>query len=158
VLEAEFAHAREQHSPLSLVFGDIDRFKRINDTLGHQAGDVVLKRSAEILRTCIRGNDLLARYGGEEFLIVLPGSDQGQAAAVADRVLVRFREARHKIGKAPEVGVTISLGIAALHDENEFEQLSDLIRAADYALYRAKELGRDRWVAYKPAKDGLFAE
>ncbi len=158
LLEAEFAHAKEQRSPLSLIFADIDRFKRINDTLGHQAGDVGLQRSAEMLRTCIRGNDLLARYGGEEFVIVLPGSDQRQAAVVAERVLLRFRETRHTIGEDSEVSVTISLGIAAQSRENEFEQVWGLVRAADRALYQAKESGRDRWVAYDPRHDGLAAK
>lgn len=131
--------------PLSLILGDVDRFKQYNDTYGHQAGDLCLQSVAEALRTSVRDpEDLVARYGGEEFAIVLPQTEAAGAIGVARRIckIVRQLSITPK-GFAEVTRITISLGVSTLVPTQKFKP-SDLIEAADRALYRAKSGGRDR--------------
>jgi diguanylate cyclase (GGDEF)-like protein len=124
----------------SLIFADVDKFKSINDTHGHAAGDTVLKEVAQRLRDNVRGSDIVGRYGGEEIVIGLLGASSSDAAAVAEnlRAKVAGEPFRHNGG---EIAVTASFGVAALEKNMT---TSDLIDAADKALYRAKEGGRNR--------------
>lgn len=141
--EQQLQHARQTGNALSLVAFDIDHFKRINDTWGHAAGDVVLQRVARACRTALRPGDLIGRTGGEEFMVVLPSSDESAAVAVAERL----RGAVEAIDFAdidPSLRMTISLGVAARASEDSVARLSAV---ADELLYRAKELGRNRVVA-----------
>ena len=134
--------------PLSVVLGDVDHFKRINDTRGHAAGDEVLRGVAETLRVALRGQDVVARWGGEEFILLLP--DTGAAGAV--RAAENLRAAVAAMRVAPDgeaVEVTISFGCAEHRNERNLEST---IAAADAALYRAKGEGRNR-VACEPAPD-----
>ncbi|MBZ9713396.1 GGDEF domain-containing protein [Deinococcus multiflagellatus] len=123
------------HQPLSVVLFDLDHFKRVNDTYGHDVGDQTLQLVGQVLRRCVRQRDRAGRWGGEEFLILVDG-DAGAALAVAERV----REALSREGLAQVGPVTISCGVAqaALH-----EPLDPLLRRADEALYRAKHAGRN---------------
>ena len=128
--------------PVSLLMIDIDHFKKINDTYGHQAGDTVLSGLAGLIKEKLRETDLLARYGGEEFCLVATGTEQAGALVLAERVRALVEQASFLHDKTP-ITVTISIGIstweASLKEDHE-----ELIRRADAALYRAKNQGRNR--------------
>lgn len=144
-LERELRRARRESLPLSLIFLDLDEFKRFNDTYGHARGDEVLREVAHTLdETFRRGGDLVARYGGEEFAVVLPGVDGRRAELYAERL--RRRIWRLAIGyQASTVAdrVTISGGVATVPPGMAVTP-DGLLRAADKALYRAKCQGRNR--------------
>jgi len=155
-LAAEVERARRYGRPLAVVLFDLDHFKLVNDDLGHEAGDAVLRTFGEVLRSSARGTDVVARWGGEEFLAVLHEADLDAAAAFADRVraalaatspLARFAPPRRVDGETdddegPRV-VTVSAGVAAMRPGEEIDA-DALVRRADEALYDAKESGRDR--------------
>ena len=126
--------------PLALILADIDHFKQINDNLGHEAGDEVLRRVAKKLLEGVRNVDVVARYGGEEFAILLPQTALAGATDLADR-LRHAVEARPMKFKGEEVSVTISLGVASYPDAVPSREI--LFRSADRALYEAKEAGRN---------------
>jgi diguanylate cyclase (GGDEF)-like protein len=137
-LSAVAGEADLSGEPLSAVMIDIDHFKRVNDEHGHDVGDAVLIEVAARLRGAVRGRDSLIRYGGEEILAVLPGSDE--AAAVAERMRRRLEADPIRVS-GRDIEVRISAGVAR-HRAGEI--LSDVIRRADRALYRAKAAGRNR--------------
>ncbi len=132
-LEKNFYAAKRYGGNLSVIMLDIDHFKRYNDTRGHQEGDRLLVRLAQILMREMRKSDYIFRYGGEEFLAMLPGMDQAMACKAAER----FRAAVEE-----EAGVTISLGVASCRESMPDKET--MIAGADAALYRAKERGRNR--------------
>lgn len=137
--------AAARGKPLSVLILDIDFFKSINDSYGHEAGDDVLREFALRVRKSIRGIDLACRYGGEEFVIVMPETDMAVASMVAERLRRRIAGEPFPINHAQPVQVTISIGLAALAglDDNA----AAILRRADQALYRAKRDGRNRVVA-----------
>jgi len=131
--------------PLSVLLVDIDYFKAINDTHGHDAGDDVLREFALRLRKSTRGIDLACRYGGEEFVIVMPETDMAVATVVAERLRRRIATEPFAIGQdAGKIEVTISIGIAAITGAKD--SAAALLKRADQALYRAKRDGRNRVV------------
>lgn len=132
--------------PLAVLVLDIDYFKSINDTYGHDAGDDVLREFAIRMRKSTRGIDLACRYGGEEFVIVMPETDMAVAATVAERLRRRIAAEAFPIDRGQRaIDVTISIGIAAL--ERPDDNAASLLKRADQALYRAKRDGRNRVVA-----------
>ncbi len=135
-LGLEVARSQRTGEPVSLLLLDLDHFKHLNDTWGHQTGDEVLRRVAAVLDESCRGFDLPARYGGEEFAVVLPSTSLDQAVSVAERLREMMA------GALIEPSVTISVGVATVpHTATSAE---DLVRAADEALYASKRGGRDR--------------
>jgi diguanylate cyclase (GGDEF)-like protein/PAS domain S-box-containing protein len=144
-LEREVSRARREGNPLSLVMLDIDHFKRVNDTYGHQAGDEVLRVLAATLMADIRTEDIACRYGGEEFLILLPGMPLASAMERAERWRKSVEELSIAHGHLA-IGFTISLGVAAYPEHGKTPD--DLTRCADQALYRAKHEGRNRVVMF----------
>ncbi|MEJ5338742.1 MAG: GGDEF domain-containing protein [Aquificaceae bacterium] len=134
-------------NPLSLLVMDIDHFKKINDTYGHEAGDLVLKSFADIVRKSIRQSDLPARLGGEEFVLLMTNTNLQQGKVVAERIRVSFQNSLI-VYEEREIRATLSGGLASFAPG--IESIDDLIRMADEALYRAKELGRNRIEVYKP--------
>jgi diguanylate cyclase (GGDEF)-like protein/PAS domain S-box-containing protein len=135
------AAAVRQNHPVSVFMADIDRFKRVNDTWGHDVGDQVLRRVARLIADGLRSADIACRYGGEEFVALLTGSTHAQALECAERI-------RQKVAAdvIPNVGqITISLGVATLGEHGE--HLDALVMAADKAMYRAKHEGRNRVVS-----------
>ncbi len=148
-----FEDARASSKTLSLLFIDADRFKRINDTHGHQAGDTVLAELAARLGGVVRATDLVFRYGGEEFAVLVPRADSPLAAALGERLRRRVEQEPVRIGAGDEnaVPVTISIGVATFDPrqaQSEIATPADLVRAADEALYAAKQLGRNRVVTH----------
>uniref|UniRef100_UPI001E623EE5 GGDEF domain-containing protein n=1 Tax=Azohydromonas aeria TaxID=2590212 RepID=UPI001E623EE5 len=137
--ELAFAMARRHHEPLAVILLDLDHFKRINDTLGHETGDKVLQLTAEQLRLSLRQTDLSCRWGGEEFLVVLRHCDQKQAVEVDARLRTLLQRAGQMQLSSP---VSFSSGLALLQDANT--DLDALLRRADTALYEAKRSGRGR--------------
>ena len=141
-LRKEFAYCLRHRVPLSMLMFDVDHFKKINDTYGHQAGDYVLARIAQRVADTVRVEDLFARYGGEEFALMLRESSDDQAVICAERCRKAVDGSDFNFGGTP-IKVTISVGIATLLD-SDFSQPEDLIAAADKYLYRAKRAGRNR--------------
>ena len=135
-IAAEISRARRQNSALSCVLLDIDHFKDVNDTFGHQAGDHVLREISSLLRRTVRAYDILIRWGGEEFLVILPGVQHEQARKLAERI----RTAVEGLPLAGIGGVTVSAGVAALGSDYSFEAMFE---AADRRLYAAKAAGRN---------------
>jgi diguanylate cyclase (GGDEF)-like protein len=133
--------------PIGLILGDLDHFKRVNDTRGHACGDGVLKDVAYVLRKELRAFDLVYRLGGEEFLVLLPGADVAQAEAVAESL-------REAVARGPLGGedMTMSFGVSASRHGDPFEYEA-VFAAADLALYDAKRKGRDRVCVAGPSSD-----
>jgi len=145
-LSALVEQAASRGKPLTALVLDIDFFKSINDTYGHDAGDDVLREFATRIRKSIRGIDLACRFGGEEFVIVMPETDMGVATIVAERLRRRIASEPFAIQQgASSIEVTISIGLAAL-DAGDVNA-GNILKRADQALYRAKRDGRNRVVA-----------
>ncbi|MEM7018988.1 MAG: diguanylate cyclase [Pseudomonadota bacterium] len=134
--------AARHTQPLSLIFTDIDHFKRINDTYGHAAGDEILKTVADTLRNTARETDIAGRIGGEEFVLLLPNTPQADAAQLAERLRLAIAELDVSYQAQP-LSLTASFGVAALMPDNTLE---NLLSRADAALYEAKSSGRNRVV------------
>jgi diguanylate cyclase (GGDEF)-like protein len=140
-LEQEFQRAIRVGETICLISLDIDHFKRINDTYGHQFGDVVLKRVSERMKSSLRPYDIVGRVGGEEFLIVAPTTPPEEAVALAQRIITAVHEETFVEG-ATKINVTASAGVAV--SGPGVAEVEDLIRKADQAMYQAKVEGRNR--------------
>lgn len=140
-LHAVVEEARETNDPVSLLFIDLDHFKRINDTYGHLAGDACLKAMIDPLQAELRQTDAIGRYGGEEFLVVLQGASTSDALAIAERIRMRVAQVlvQHE---GAYISLTCSIGVAS-SDATQL-QARNLIDEADHAMYAAKHAGRDR--------------
>lgn len=125
---------------------DIDHFKRINDTYGHQTGDLVLRRLALLFRYCLREVDLIGRIGGEEFAVLLPETNLTGAAGVADRLRLAVMNAHMALAGGTPLHFTVSIGVAA-PSEND-KSLHAILGKADSALYQAKQSGRNKVVIF----------
>lgn len=147
-LRREWVRAKRRDAPLAVIMLDLDHFKRINDSFGHEAGDFALTAVAGLLRTHIRSSDIVCRYGGEEFALVLPEASQKSVRARAEdiRTAIKRLDLRHQ--GAPLGRITASLGVALFPDHAD--SADSLMRAADTALYEAKRAGRNRTV-FSPA-------
>ena len=144
-LRSALARAAASEKPVCLFLFDIDHFKIINDTYGHDAGDDVLRSFAERLREGVRGVDLVSRHGGEEFVLVMPDTDADYAASVAERLRSDVEREPFVTRSGAQIPVTVSVGIAEWHGPSDTPD--DLIRRADSALFSAKRAGRNRVVA-----------
>lgn len=142
-IESEINRALRHKTPISLLMLDLDHFKRVNDTYGHPAGDLVLQVVGRLLRESCRIYDVPGRYGGEEFCIVLPETHLGNSTTVAERIRRRLAETQFDCSGS-RIEVTASMGIAAVTDEDSVLSASSLIERADQALYTAKSRGRNR--------------
>ena len=141
-LKQEVEIEKRHSNGLSVILIDIDHFKDVNDTYGHQMGDIVLSKMAELITINSRKSDIQGRYGGEEFIIICPQTNCNQALILAEKIRVSIEEFTfEQIGKK-----TISLGISSF-EENDAEE--DLVKKADIALYQAKNTGRNKVIVYK---------
>lgn len=149
-LAKEFSRARRYKHDLALVMLDLDHFKLLNDTFGHQGGDMVLIETAKTIDKLLRMGDLFGRYGGEEFAIILPNTGLGGAEEVAERIRQSIaKKAVHYQDR--RINVTASIGVAVI--DNSDSRYEDLISHADLALYEAKAAGRNRvCLAKEPAE------
>lgn len=141
-LQSEFSTSRRRGTPIALLLFDIDHFKRLNDTHGHQAGDAVIRAVAQVAQTAVRAEDVLARYGGEEFAVILRGVSQRSAFVMAERVRVAI-EGQRTEWKDTLIGATVSVGVVHAPSVKAFEDPAKFIAAADAALYEAKHQGRN---------------
>ena len=141
----EVERARRYGHSLAAIMADLDRFKRINDERGHQSGDEVLRRFADLAKSLIRPSDWIARYGGEEFVIVLPETDAAGAAIVAEKIRALCAGSPMPLASG-DLMVTSSFGVAALlpGTQSPDAAASELLREADAALYKSKHEGRNR--------------
>ena len=145
-LKTLFEESAQRGKPLSVLMLDIDHFKAINDSHGHDAGDVVLSEFVKRLRRNIHGIDLACRLGGEEFVVVMPDTDLGKAYLVGERLRQCIASAPFFAGdRIGSLGVTASVGVAALEFPDDTPEL--VLKRADQALYCAKRDGRNRVVA-----------
>ncbi|WP_018719420.1 sensor domain-containing diguanylate cyclase [Arhodomonas aquaeolei] len=148
-LATEYQRARRYDLPLSVIMFDIDHFKRINDTFGHQAGDDVIRRVAGIAEAQRRTPDTLGRYGGEEFTLVLPETGLEGAHAAAHRLCDTIAETAIP-ASSETIHTTVSVGVAALHTGDDSHD--KLLDRADAALYEAKSMGRNSVVVARPTE------
>ncbi|MCV0397020.1 MAG: PleD family two-component system response regulator [Rhizobiaceae bacterium] len=145
-LQTLFDRALARRRPLSVMITDIDRFKPINDTWGHDAGDEILREFAARLRKNVRGIDLACRFGGEEFVVVMPDTEHHVAERVAERIRAQIEDTPFALKtEGREIPVTVSVGVASLTPPHDSVQT--LMKRADTALYEAKTGGRNRVVA-----------
>jgi len=142
-LEIELNRCFRSKNPISLVMTDIDHFKQVNDRFGHQIGDEVLTKVADLLQTELRTYDLAARYGGEEFCLVLPETELDEAREVAERIRQRAEQMKFREPMENHT-ITMSFGVAAYDGTNSKGTIDELIRVADDALYEAKNSGRNQ--------------
>ena len=144
-LARELLLAQRNNTQLSIALMDIDHFKKMNDTYGHQAGDEVLRQVAKYLSAAIRRSDFVCRYGGEELMLLLPGCDLAQALAKANEVREGIAQLPLSAGGLLLPNITISIGVAThpMHGMNP----ADLLSQADQALYDAKRGGRNMVIA-----------
>lgn len=142
-IHSEVQRSRRTHQPLSMLMIDVDHFKAFNDTYGHPAGDEVLKGVARLILSRVRRTDMACRYGGEEFTIILVETRKNEALIVAEELRALVEGARFCGGDgSPSMQVTVSIGVATFPDDAE--DAETLIKAADGAMYRAKQGGRNR--------------
>ena len=151
-LDDEVARSNRYSLDLSVSMIDIDYFKRVNDTYGHQAGDVILSTVGSLVNASLRDLDVVARYGGEEFLVIFTNTAVNGAALVAERIRQLIESHQFEIaddsGKRQNIQITISVGVAGLVPSCDSKE--QLVQAADQALYRAKEEGRNRVIVAEP--------
>ncbi len=134
--------AKREETPLSLMMIDIDKFKNVNDTYGHQVGDEVLKLLAKTMKSRQRKSDMSCRYGGEEFVILLPKTSITKAEAVAKELRENVQKSYFEMSAQKKIAVTISIGVSTVNIENEIN-IEKALKRADDALYEAKESGRN---------------
>jgi diguanylate cyclase (GGDEF)-like protein len=142
-IEAEVKRAKALSTPISLMFFDLDHFKKVNDTYGHEGGDFVLKEFTNLVRGLglIQKSDIFARYGGEEFCLMMPSKSAQEAGKIAETI--RGKVQMHEFNyEGQRIPVTTSLGVAEL--KSDMETATDLIKASDKALYESKKSGRNR--------------
>ena len=151
MLEESIARQTRYKRPISLLMIDIDYFKRVNDTYGHQAGDTVLVELGKRLTSQARAIDRVCRYGGEEFVVLLPETDAAGASIFAQRLCEVMADEPWDLGNDTKISITVSIGVASCPDHAETSQA--LVAAADKALYAAKEAGRNRVYSYGDLAD-----
>jgi len=141
--ETEIRRSKNYGHSLSIILLDIDHFKSVNDTYGHQAGDIILMRLGEILRKSVRSSDIVARFGGEEFVVLMTSASRQQAHSFGENLRKTIESTEFKIpGKEFPLKMTISGGVATFPKDGD--STADLLRVADKALYDAKQKGRNR--------------
>lgn len=138
----EIKRCQRRHTPLALIMFDLDHFKRLNDTYGHQAGDEVLKAATRAIRGCLRASDIVVRYGGEEFIVIAPDTDMQGAEALAERMRVTLADSTIPYN-GQQLGITASFGVGVANDLSRIDAVDPLVALTDKCLYEAKRAGRN---------------
>lgn len=146
VLGTQFEFSRKMCQPLTIIFIDIDKFKSINDSYGHHAGDAVLISVAGKIQGATRDSDTLVRFGGDEFVVLLSNTGEEIAAKIAERIRSLVGDQPHSIGEGQHINVTVSVGWATLSANSNIASAKELLEAADRSLYVAKTNGRNQVV------------
>jgi len=139
--QEEKKRALRYKAPLSIIMTDIDWFKKLNDSYGHEVGNVVLRDLSRVIKGCIRDVDIFCRYGGEEFVIILPQTPQAEAAVIGERIRSQIENTVVDTGTSGKVRVTVSVGVSSYPENGKSHE--DLVSVADQALYRAKGSGKN---------------
>jgi diguanylate cyclase (GGDEF)-like protein len=150
-LTTEVERANRYRQPLSVAFVDIDRFKAINDTYGHNSGDAVLRQVANLVAHNVRSSDFVGRYGGEEFMLILPGTGPEEAAEIAEKLRGLVMQTSLTIADGGTLRATISVGVAG--DIGGELRLERLVADADAAMYSAKSLGRNQTYIFRAVSE-----
>jgi diguanylate cyclase (GGDEF)-like protein len=140
-LQEEKKRAYRYNLQLSLIMVDIDWFKKINDSYGHEVGNVVLKELSDVIKGCIRDVDIFCRYGGEEFVVILPQTPQVEASRIGERIRERVEQMVVDAGNERRLKITVSVGVTSYPENGKSHE--DLVSIADQALYRAKGAGKN---------------
>lgn len=140
-LMEEKKRAVRYNLPLSIIMVDIDWFKKLNDSYGHEAGNAVLRELSRIIKSCIRDTDIFARYGGEEFVIILPQTPLAEARVIGERIREKVEKTVMEVGLPGKVKITVSVGVSAYPENGKSQE--ELVSVADQALYRAKGSGKN---------------
>jgi diguanylate cyclase (GGDEF)-like protein len=156
VAQAEVERARRFRRPLSVVLADVDLLRDINNRYGHLAGDQMIRRVAEAIRSAVREYDVPARFGGDEFVILMPETTLPEAMTVAERIRRGVEAIQLKVGDGTIAAASVSIGVALLPGHGR--SASDLLAAADRAVYQAKALGRNRVCAFAAAATSSVVE
>lgn len=156
IIEMEFERSERESSPMGMIMADIDHFKKINDTYGHQAGDMVLRKVSSTLKNLLRRYDRIGRYGGEEFLIFLPNCTEKKIEKIAERLRLGISKVKYKVNDK-SFNVTLSIGFA-INGRMDIHSPEMMIFLADSALYEAKRSGRNKWISADKANLILTGE
>lgn len=142
-LENTMRQMKRAQADMIVLYLDIDHFKNVNDTYGHDVGDIVIKRFANYLKTSLRESDIIGRIGGEEFLVGLPGSDLENGQFVAEKLRKGIEKESIVLGNGATIRITVSIGLSA-HRHKEDVNTMEILKKADIALYNAKRNGRNK--------------
>jgi diguanylate cyclase (GGDEF)-like protein len=148
-LETEWSSWARSGQPLSVLMVDIDHFKQVNDSHGHDIGDLVLRETARAMGSTLRRSDTCARIGGEEFLVISPNTDREGASSLAERIRAEVETTTMKNGSF-DGSVTVSIGVTTMNAGAEVGNVEELLKLVDNAIYRAKQSGRNRWAEGHP--------
>jgi diguanylate cyclase (GGDEF)-like protein len=146
LLGVQFDLSRKMGQPLTLIFIDIDHFKKINDTYGHDGGDCVLVSVAQVIQSATRESDTIVRYGGDEFVVLLTSTGEENGAKIAERIRSKTEAQLHVLGDGNRIPVTVSIGWATMSSKLNVLSADELLKVADRSLYLAKTGGRNRVV------------
>jgi diguanylate cyclase (GGDEF)-like protein len=153
-LGEEIDRGRRYHKEFSLLMFDLDHFKMVNDSYGHQMGDAVLKEMASVLKGCLRSVDLVFRYGGEEFAVILPETSEESAKIISECIRQTIADSSYGMGSNNSLMITVSIGLSSF--PQDADQREELIATADQALFSAKRSGRNRVAVYRNVLDSLM--
>ena len=146
IFKREIAHANRTGTPLSVLIIDVDKFKEINDTWGHNTGDEILRKISQAFYDNVRSSDYVFRYGGDEFIIVLTEASENETLRTAERIRSRVEKTKLKAANGEDIALSLSIGAAMFNGHPDYERL---IQIADEALYIAKRRGRNRVELWK---------
>ena len=146
IFKREVAHANRTGTPLSVLIIDVDKFKEINDTWGHNTGDEILRKVSQAFYDNVRSSDYVFRYGGDEFIIVLTEASENETLRTAERIRSRVEKTKLKAANGEDIALSLSIGAAMFNGHPDYERL---IQIADEALYIAKRRGRNRVELWK---------